>query len=334
MSVNQSPRRSRHSLTRREMTVSFVAPTVIFLAIWLIGLIVYVVAPEQFLTAVNLLIALGLFLFLLYHTRRARWTTRITAVILAVPALVGITISLTSGDTVPLIAGVALTLALLAGQRFLETPLTYRRAAAAFAAGNNDLAMDMVNRAIALRPDFSESFQLRALVHLADGELIPALQDGQMAVAQEPEQPTAHSVLGQIYLAQGAYEAAATAFDMALVFDPDNALYHYYFGLCQYRLEQHQTAAEALHTAVNRNLPRDDFLLLALYYLGESLAQLNRAEEAAERFGQMDNFRDSLADLQAQYDHLPSYPHLERMKLDLTAVAERLKIEPHLDDAD
>jgi tetratricopeptide (TPR) repeat protein len=317
-----SPRRSRHSLTRREMTASFVAPTVIFLAIWLIGLVVYVVAPEQFLTAVSLLIALGLFLFLLYYTRRARWSTQITAVILAVPALVGITISLTSGDTIPLIIGVALTLALLAGQRFLETPITYRQAVRAFAEGDIDLALEMANRAIALRPDFSESFQLRAIIHLADGELIPALQDAQMAVAQEPEQPTAHNVLGQIYLAQGKYQAAATAFDTALAFDLDNPLYLYYFGLCQYRLANYQTAAEALHTAVNRNLPRDDFILLALYYLGRSLSKLNRNEEAEERFSQMSHFSESLAELQAQYDHLPSYPHLEQMKLDLTAVRE------------
>jgi tetratricopeptide (TPR) repeat protein len=319
---NKQP--NRRASTRRELTASFVAPVVIFLIIWLAGQIVYMTAPGYFLTAVNLLIALGLFLFLLYYTRRARLAARLTAVILAVPALLGVSLSLTRGETPPLVLGVSVTFLLLLIQRFLETPLSYRRAYRAFAEGEIELALEMVNRAIALRPDFGESFQLRALIHLADGELIPAMQDAQMALIQDPEQPTAHNILGQIQLAQGEYEAAATSFDAALAVDPDNALYHYYFGLCQYRLARYQMAAEALHTAVNRNLPRDDFNLLALYYLGRSLSELDRAAEADERFKQMTHFSDSLAELQTQYDHLPAYPHLEQMKLDLTAVQERL----------
>jgi tetratricopeptide (TPR) repeat protein len=319
-------RRSRHNLTRRELTASFVVPTVLFLAIWVAGLLVYVIAPERFVTAVSLLIALGLFLFLIYYTRRARFFTRLAALLLAIPALVGITISLTSGNTPPLVIGVSLTILLLAIQRFLETPLSYRRAYRAFAQGDYDLALELTGRTIALRPDFGESFQLRALIHIANGNLARAHQDAQMAIAQGPEQPPAHSVLGQVHLAQGEYEAAAAAFDQALAYDPDNAVYHYYYGLCHYRLGHYQLAAEALHTAVHRGLPRGDFELLALFYLGRSLEQLGRTSEAEERFKQMAHFGARLAILRAQYDHLPNYPHLAQMKLDLTAVAERLKI--------
>lgn len=319
-------RRRRHSLSRRELTASFVVPTVLFLAIWLAGILIYVIAPEHFLTAVSLLIALGLFLFLIYYTRRARFLTRLAALLLAIPALVGITISLTSGNTPPLVIGVSVTFLLLVIQRFLETPLSYRRAYRAFAQGDFDLALELAGRAITLRPDFGESFQLRALIHLANGNLTLAHQDAQMAIGQNPEQPPAHNVLGQIHLAQGEFEAAASAFDQALAFDPDNTIYHYFYGLCHYRLGHYQLAAEALHTAVHRGLPRHDFELLALFYLGRSLEQLGRTADAEERFKQMAHFETSLAMLQAQYDHLPNYPHLAQMKLDLTAVAERLKI--------
>jgi len=326
--MNNAPssRRSRHSLTRRELTASFVVPTVLFLAIWVAGILVYVIAPERFLTAVSLLIALGLFLFLIYYTRHARFFTRLAAILLAVPALVGITISLTSGNTPPLAIGVSLTILLLVIQRFLETPLSYRRAYRAFVQGDYDLALELAGRAIALRPDFGESFQLRALIHMANGNLARAHQDAQMAIAQSPEQPPAHSVLGQVHLAQGEYEAAAVTFDQALAYDPDNAIYHYYYGLCHYRLGHYQLAAEALHTAVHRGLPRRDFELLALFYLACNLEQLGRTADAEERFNQMVYFKDSLADLQVQYDHLPNYHHLAQMKLDLTAVTERLKI--------
>ncbi|MEZ4518896.1 MAG: hypothetical protein R3C44_19440 [Chloroflexota bacterium] len=46
----------------------------------------------------------------------------------------------------------------------LTTPISYRMARRRFFAGDMSMALDLVDKSIAARPDFWESYQLRALI--------------------------------------------------------------------------------------------------------------------------------------------------------------------------
>ena len=63
--------RSEHSLTKKELRASLILPIVITLIIWGVGLLLYLVTPGEFNTAVAIFISLALLLFLLYWTRQA-----------------------------------------------------------------------------------------------------------------------------------------------------------------------------------------------------------------------------------------------------------------------
>jgi Flp pilus assembly protein TadD len=289
-----------------------------------VGIVVYLVTPAAFNTAVSLIIGLSLFAFLLYYTRQARPAVRLLAMLFAVPALVGIALSLSSGSVRPLLIGVGLTFLLLVVQRLLDTPVSYRVALRHFGQGRMDEALRMINKAIEARPDFWESWQLRALIHLANLEYARAERDARRAIEMQPKAHPVYNTLGQLYLAQEQFAEAAAIYDQALDLDPGNGIYHYLLGLSLYRQGVFDEAVTALHTAVKRNLPLPEYDLLAHYYLGQSLEQSARPEAAQAVYAEMGNFKESLAYLQAQMGELPAYPHRAQMRADVTAVAARL----------
>jgi tetratricopeptide (TPR) repeat protein len=319
-SIQSKKRRSSHGLSPGELRSSFLLPVLIALAIWLVGIVVYLVTPTAFNTAVSLIIGLGLFAFLLYYTRQARPAVRLLAMIFAVPALVGIALSLSSGSVQPLLFGVGITFLLLVVQRLLDTPVSYRVALRHFGQGRMDEALTMINKAIQARPDFWESWQLRALIHLMNLDFERAERDARAAIDMKPNAHPVYNTLGQLYLAREQFAEAAAVYNQALDLDPDNGIYHYLLGLSLYRQEQFEEAVTALHTAVKRNLPLPEYDLLAHYYLAQSLEQSDRPKAAQEVYAEMANFKESLAYLQAQMAELPAYPHRAQMRADVVAL--------------
>ncbi|MFO7539064.1 MAG: tetratricopeptide repeat protein [Chloroflexota bacterium] len=327
---NSENRRSKHGLSPRELRSSFLLPVVIALAIWLVGVVVYLLVPGEFNTAVSIIIGLTLFAYLLYYTRHARPNVRLLALLFAVPALVGIALSFSSGSARPLVIGVGLTFLLLVVQRLLDTPVSYRVALRYFSQGRMSEALQMINKAIEARPDFWESQQLRALIHLTNLDFVRAEKDARGAIALNPDAHPVYNTLGQVYLAQEQFERAAEIYEQALDLDPDNAIYTYHLGLSLHRQGLYEEAVEPLHTAVKRSLPLPEYELLAHYYLGVALEQTGRPQAAQEAYGQMADFEHGLDYLKEQYDKQPDYPHLPDMKADLTAVEIRLGQTPTL----
>jgi hypothetical protein len=183
---NSEERRSKHGLSPRELRSSFLLPVVIALVIWLVGVVVYLIVPGEFNTAVSIIIGIALFAYLLYYTRHARPAVRLLALVFAVPAMVGIALSFSSGSARPLVIGVGITFLLLVVQRLLDTPVSYRVALRYFSQGRMDEALAMINKAVEARPDFWESQQLRALIHLTRLDFTRAEKDARAAIALRP----------------------------------------------------------------------------------------------------------------------------------------------------
>lgn len=316
--------RSKHGLSPRELRSSFLLPVIIALVIWLVGVVVFLLVPGEFNTAVSIFIAIAIFAYLVYYTRNARPNVRLLALIFAVPAMLGIAYSFTTGSSQPLVAGVGITFLLLVAQRLFDTPISYRVAQRYFSQGHSDEALEMVNKAIQARPDFWESYQLRALIYLTNLNFAHAERDAQAAIALKPNAHPVYNTLGQVYLAQEQFTQAADIYAQAVNLDPDNAIYHYHLGLSLYRQGQYEEAVEPLHTSIRSTLPLPDYDLLAHYYLGASLDKTGRPQTAQEAYAQMANYKEGLDYLKEQYENQPDYPHLDGMRADLAVIEERL----------
>lgn len=324
MSKQRSSPPSAHRPSPAELRASLLLPVAIILAVWLVGLLVFVLLPEHFTAVISLTIGASLLVFLLFWTRRANARTRLTAVLLALPALGGVTWGAVSGAVQYTLLGVGVTLLLLTAQRILSTPFSYRMAYGRFRAGDTERALELINKSIAARPDFWQSYQLRALIHLAHLNFQHAERDGLHALRLQPNAHPLYNTMGQIYLAQNRFDEATKAYIAARQLAPDYPLYRYFLGLSYYRLGQYQEAAESLAAATRGSFSQVEYDLQAHYYLGRSLEALGEQELAAQAFRAMAYFADGLVPLQAQLASQPPFPHLELLAADSADIEYRL----------
>ncbi|MCZ7672589.1 MAG: tetratricopeptide repeat protein [Chloroflexi bacterium] len=319
---------------RQEMRASLLLPIGITFVVWLAGLGAYLLLPDQFYGIVTLLVGLGLILFLVIWTRNADKRTRRWAIILAVPALIGIAFGMVYGSASYTMLGVGVTLALLFLQRLIDTPISFRFAQRQFSAGNNEVALDLVSRSIQARPDFWQSYQLRALIYLTLLDFPRAERDAREAISHNAKAHPAYNTLGQILLAQNRFTEVEAIYDQALNLDPDLGLYYYYLGLAQYRQGKYDEAADALASATQATLPLPEYDLQAYYYLARSLSVTGDNKLAAQAETQMAKFADGLYPLKRQLENQPDYPHLPLMQADIADMEKRLGNNQRLKIAD
>lgn len=321
--------------SRSELRASIVWPVVISVAIWVIGLLIWIVRPGQFDALVSIIIAVGLAIYLLYYQRSQRLSPgeRVVSLLLAAPAIAGISYGLIRGEAVYTITGVSASLLLLAMQRALTVPLSFRLAARSFSRGHLETALDLVDKAIAARPAFWESYQLRALINLSGMQFAAAERDAHTALRLRPDAHPVYNTLGQLYLAQSRYEKALEAYSQAIALSPKQALYHFHQGVAGYRLGQHRPAAEALAASTRLGLPHVTYELQAYYYLGRALELNGEIEKAEEIFADMVKFKEGADLLKDELKQQPDFPELPALRADLRdmqkrlAAAERLAIK-------
>ncbi|WP_420643046.1 tetratricopeptide repeat protein [Candidatus Leptofilum sp.] len=322
-STSKSNGRSAHSLSRQELRASLILPVVITIIIWGVGLLLYVVTPGEFNTAVALFISLALLSFLLYWTRSAEKRLRITAVVIAIPALIGISLGMIQGSVSTTLIGVGITFLLLVLYRTFNTPISYRVAFRRFRAGDMDTALDLVNKAIDARPDFWESYQLRALIHLTEMDFSRAERSAKEAITRKPNAHPVYNTLGQVYLAEAKFNKAQDSFAQALQLEPSNGLYRYHLGLCQYRQGEFRDAAASFLEAISSSLRFLEYELQAHYYLWHSLMQLGEDEQAKTVHEKMQAFADSVPLVQEQVANQPAYPHLPYLQNDAASLSQQ-----------
>jgi len=312
--------------SRSELRASLVWPVIISIGIWVISLVVWLVAPGRFDTLVSLIIAIGLVIYLVYYLRSQPLTPteRILAVLLAIPAILGITFGMIRGEAVYAITGVSFSLLLLGLQRAVTVPFSYRMARRAFTKGQLETALDLVDKAIEARPYFWESYQLRSLIYLSNLQFPAAERDARRAIELRPDAHPAYNTLGQIYLAESRYEKAREAYAKAVDLSPKQALYHYHLGLAEYRLGQHWSAAESLAASTRLGLPFVTYELQAYYYLTRALEANGEIEKAEEVQADMIKFKEGMPQIKEELKQQPDFPELTKLKDDAREMAKRL----------
>lgn len=326
MTQSSNPKaRSAHTVTKTELRASLILPIVITLIIWGGGLLLYLITPGEFNTAVALFISVALLIFLLVWTRNAEKRLRITAVLIAIPALLGISLGLIRGSVSDTIIGVGLTFLLLFLYRIFNTPISYRVAFRRFQAGDMATALDLVDKAIQARPDFWESYQLRALIYLTELDFSRAERSAKEAINRKPNAHPVHNTLGQIYLAEAQFGKAQASFEQALALEPGNSLYHFHLGLCQFRQEDFREAAVSFMQAINGSIRFLEYELQAHYYLWRCLQELREAEQAQTVHEKLQAFAPGVKLIHEQLADQPDYPHLPYLQADAADLSQQFE---------
>lgn len=95
-----------------------------------------------------------------------------------------------------------------------------RRGLEALEADDKDLARDMFDRAILIKPDYAEGWNRRALLFFNDGKYGEAIQDIEAALAREPRHFGAWIELAMIFEQTNRPEGALEAYRKALEIYP------------------------------------------------------------------------------------------------------------------
>ena len=102
---------------------------------------------------------------------------------------------------------------------------------AAFRAGDNANAVELIGRAIAINDRVPGFHYNLAIVLKAEGRLGEAAASYERAIALQPDHVNAHNNLGNIWKALGKADKARASFARALQHNPDNADTHYNLGI-------------------------------------------------------------------------------------------------------
>ena len=97
------------------------------------------------------------------------------------------------------------------------------RGVAAVEGGDLDLARDMFDRAIRIRPDYAEAWNRRATVFFLQNDAVDAVRDLEEALRLEPRHFGAWAALGLIFERIGAEAEALDAYRRALELHPNLA---------------------------------------------------------------------------------------------------------------
>jgi tetratricopeptide (TPR) repeat protein len=207
-----------------------------------------------------------------------------------------------------------------------ETPDSLNDAGIRIASSDPQAALALFERALAARPDDSETLFNRGAVLHRLGRLDEALSDYERALTLNPANVPALSNRGAVLLLQGRFEDAIANYDRALTISDRTAL-HYNRGLACLSLGRN---ADAL-AAFDRALARDSNHVGALHQRGVALVKLNRHPDALTAFDRALSLQPANAAL--CHDRACTLLHLNRANDALAAFDDALAVQPNFAEA-
>ncbi len=144
-------------------------------------------------------------------------------------------------------------------------------------AGNIERAFELIEHGLNVAPEYYRYHNVLASIHYHREELDTALEHLDAAIAAYPAQVWPHQQMARIFMQQRRYDEALEAFDRALQYGPETPeqLLHQ-AGVIEGARERWPEAIERFQRAV----AIDESFTLAYIYLGRSLAEAGRFEEA------------------------------------------------------
>lgn len=126
----------------------------------------------------------------------------------------------------------------------------YFRALTEIRDGNDDLAMDDLDRAIELKNDFALAYHDRAGIKRRDGDYQGAQLDYQLAIVSDPDFALAYNSRGSVRMLMGDYSGAIEDYSTAMELDPELYMALNNRGYARYYTEDKEGALLDFNAAV------------------------------------------------------------------------------------
>ena len=158
--------------------------------------------------------------------------------------------------------------------------------------GRNDVAIDLIGRALALKPDFAEARYNLGNILAMESRLDQAAAQYNRVLALRPGFAEAHNSLGTVFLDQGKPVQAMACFERALALKPDLAEAHYNQAIALTKANRLDDAV----TRYERALALKPDFVAAHYNLGDILAMEGRLDQAAAQYNRALALRPDFAE--------------------------------------
>jgi tetratricopeptide (TPR) repeat protein len=116
--------------------------------------------------------------------------------------------------------------------------------------GKNDIAIDLITKAISIQPDYAEAHSNLGNVLKDLGNLDGAAASYSMAITIKPDSAEVHSNLGVVLQELGEFDESLASCSKALIIDPNYAEAHYNLGITFQALKQLDEAVASYSKAI------------------------------------------------------------------------------------
>lgn len=146
--------------------------------------------------------------------------------------------------------------------------------------GDNDAALDDLNRSLELDPSLVQSYVKRASMHLEQSKRDEAAHDFELAMNHNSEDPDIYYHRAQLHFILSEFSLAATDYQKSIDLDPKFIFSHIQLGVTQYKMGSIASSMATFRRCIKNFGDKSD----VYNYYGELLLDQQKYQEAVEKF--------------------------------------------------